>query len=229
MIVHRVSQGAPEWQALRVGIPTASEFDKILTPSTRKLSKQADTYMYSKLAEWLLGQPVDMASSQFMQRGSELENEARAWYEFEYNTTVEQVGFVTRDDKRVGCSPDGLIDDDGLVEIKTLSPVNHVAALLGHADDYAMQIQGQLWIAERRYCKRVYYNPAIKPVVEHVDRDEELIGQLAVAVNQFLERLDEAKEKLLAMGCVPVTPITAAQRTADDAEFDALVAETLTT
>jgi hypothetical protein len=203
MIIHRCKQGTPEWTALRIGIPTASEFDRILTPKTRKPSSQADGYMHQKLAEWSLGEPTDAAASQYMTRGSELEAEGRAWYEFEYGVRVDQVGFITNDAGTIGASPDGLIGDEGLIEIKCLAAVNHVAALLGDADDYVLQVQGQLWISGRKWCDRCYYHPTIKPFVERVECDEECIGQLAAAVEAFNVRLDEAKKRLLAMKCQP--------------------------
>lgn len=202
MIRYDVLQGSPEWLAVRLGIPTASNFKRILTPDRLQLSKQASRYMHEKLVEWLFGRPVyDEFETAWMERGHAMEDEARAWYSMEFDATVETVGFFTSDDGRVGASPDGLVGDDGIIEIKTLSAVNHVAALLGDADDYRLQVQGQLWIAERKWCDRIYYNPELRPVVEHVERDEEIIEKIASAVTAFNERLDEAKAKLIAMGC----------------------------
>lgn len=226
MIVHRVEQGTPEWFALHIGRPSASGFDRILTPKTRKPSASAGRYAIELCAAWL-GETLDGASSRFMERGLQLEAEARSWYEFTQDVQVEQVGFITDDADRYGCSPDGLIGEDGVVEFKCLSPVEHVAALLGEADEYALQIAGQLWITGRSWCDRVYYHPTIRPVVQRVGRDEELIAILCGAVGDFCDRLDGMKAKLLALGCNPATPAATIDRAtldAEAAEFDALVA-----
>jgi hypothetical protein len=203
MIVHDVQQGSPEWLAVRCGIPTASQFDRILTAKTRKPSSQADKYAHELLTEWQLGEPMDAASSQFMQRGTVLESEAAGWYEFTTDIEPQAVGFVTNDAGTIGCSPDRLIGGDGLLEIKCLSAVNHVAALLGDADEYSLQIGGQLWLTKRDWCDRLYYHTTMKPIVQRVERDEELISQLSEAVEAFADRLAKMKQKLISMGCKP--------------------------
>jgi len=228
MILHHVAQGSPEWVKLRIGLPTASCFDRILTPKTRKLSASADKYALELCTEWLFGRPVHDVATAFMERGSELEAQARATYSFDYTSEVdevggkiEQIGFITDDTARYGCSPDALVGPYGLLEIKCLSAVNHVAALLGDADSYTLQIQGQLLVAERSWCDRMYFNPVLPSIVQRVERDEELIGQLADTLDSFCDRLTEMKNRLLALGCKPVDgAVPDAVPAAESAEFD---------
>jgi hypothetical protein len=222
MIRYDCVQGSPEWLDLHIGRPSASGMDKILTVKTRKPSAQAEKYAIELCAGWLLGQLPDAASSGFMARGLELEAEAVAYYEFTKDVTVDRIGFCTTDDGRVGCSPDFLVGDDGGGEIKCLSAVNHVGALLGAIDDaYVLQVQACLWVTGRTWWDRVWFNPAIQPLIIRVERDEETIGQLAENVEAFLARLDEMKAKLLALGCKPQaargpqTPLPAPQTVGD--------------
>ena len=183
MIRYDCVQGSPEWLALHIGRPTASGFDRILTAKTRKPSAQAEKYAVELCTGWLLGQLPDAAASTgWMARGLELEAQARAYYEWETDTTVEQVGFCTTDDGLIGCSPDFLVGDEGGGEIKCLSAVNHVSALLGATDDsYVLQVQGCLFVTGLKFWDRVWFNPAIKPLIIRVERDHETICHLAGA------------------------------------------------
>lgn len=191
-------QGSPEWKQARLGVVTASQFHRILTPKTRKPSTQAEKYMHELIAEWWTGEPQDDAASQFMQRGTELEAEAVSYYEFQ-RTATEPAGFLLRDDGKVGASPDRIVNADGAVEIKCLSAAHHVAALLGETDDsYLCQVQGQMWIGGFRWIDRVWYNPSLPSVILRVERDDEFIAQLSAAVDQFVARLDETKAELSA-------------------------------
>lgn len=214
MIVHNVIQGSPEWQALHIGRPTASEFHVLMTKGAIKgeVTRGVKTYLNKKLAEWLIGRPVDEYTSGFMARGKEMEPRARAWFDC-FGTTeaveTELVGFVTTDDGRAGCSPDFWIPKmkrGG--EIKTLGIVHHVGAYFAEADDFAPQVQGTLWIAEAELWYRVYFNPhpSLVPLCEPVPRDDEYIAVLSRQVDWCVELLNERKEKLLARGCKPTPP-----------------------
>lgn len=209
MIVHDLKQGSPEWIAARLGIPTASRFGEILTAKTRKPSSSAQKYMCGLIAERLIGSPVDNASSEFMLRGSAMESEAVAAYEFEHDCQTMLVGFVTDDLHRWGCSPDRLVGDEGLLEIKCPSAAVHVAALLGMRDEeHAAQAQGQLWITGRRWVDLLYYNPAMPTHRVRIERDEEHVGQIAAAVGAFCDTLEHAYETIIGAG--EVTTNTAA-------------------
>lgn len=197
MIIHDVEQGSPEWLALRAGIPTASRFDEILTP-TGKPSTQAEKYMLELLAEWLSGEPAETYQNDWMKRGTELEPEARNYYAFTTDAEIRQVGFITRDDGLVGASPDALVNDDGLSEIKCPAPHTHVAYLLGEklATKYIPQVQGQLWIAERDWCDWISYHPKMQPCIVRTHRDELFITSLRVALDAFVGRMLERREQL---------------------------------
>jgi hypothetical protein len=197
-------QGSPAWHRAKLGKPSASNFDRILTPSTRKPSTQQAGYMHALLAEWLTGVPHGAdTSSAFMERGRLLEPQARSWYEYEKGVTVRQVGLVQRDDGMVACSPDGLVGDDTGVEIKCPSAATHVRVLLDGLDDYWCQVQGSLWLTERAHWDLVSYSPDMPSVVARIERDEEFIAALAAEVDVFIAKLMQARERLLARGCTP--------------------------
>lgn len=203
MIALDVLQGSPEWHAARLGLPTASQFDRILTPKTRKLAAGADGYMHELLAEWLTGEAMGPESRLFIERGTGLEASAVAWYEFQKDIETDAVGVCLRDDGRVACSPDRLIADDGGLEIKCPSATVHVANMLTMGEKHYAQVQGGMWITGRSWWDLVSYHPEMPSAIVHVTRDDEFIGALAEAVDVFLCRLDEAKERLLAIGCRP--------------------------
>lgn len=203
MIIHDVQQGSEEWVALRLGMPTASQFHRIVTPKTGKPSSQADGYLRELLVEWALGVPADSTDSQWMQRGREQEDAAVAWYEFTSDLTVQRAGFVTDDSGLWGCSPDGLLSGGG-IEVKTLSAKNHIGALLGDTDDnYHAQVQGCMWITERACWDRIWFHHILPPVVVRIERDEAFIAKLAFCVPAFAQALEGAKDKLLNLGVKP--------------------------
>lgn len=194
---YNVEQYSDEYFRLRCGLPTASCFDKIITPKERKLSKSATKYAYRLLAERLLGKAdIDAAETEYMRRGTAMENEAALWYSVTRGVEVVNGGFVTTDDGRIGCSPDRLVGSDGLLEIKCLGAPGHVAAMFGDAESYELQVQAQLWICERAWADRLYYHPELTPIVERVLPDLELHADLDTALQQFNERLDEMEAQL---------------------------------
>lgn len=202
-------QGDPVWRANRLGIPTASQTDKILTPKTMKPSASQRGLLRTCCAEWLLGCPLESGSTAYMDRGRDMEDEAVRWYEFDRNFTVERVGFILRDDKMFGGSPDGLIGSDGGVEIKCLSAVEHVGAMLEEIDltEYRCQVQSYLWLCDRQWWDRVYYHPEWPTMVIRMERDDEFISTLAEHVDGFIEKLLDARKRLLAMGLTPKEPV----------------------
>jgi hypothetical protein len=201
MIRVDVQQGSPEWLRARLGIPTASRFDQIITPKTGKLSSSIDKLVHTLLAEQLLGVPMDGASSAFMERGEVLERKAVEFYEFERGVETEPGGFVLRNDRRVGCSPDRFVGPDGLLEIKCPSAAVHIGYLLDRDGiGYKPQVQGQLWLCEREWSDTLSYNPDLPPALVRQARDEDYITLLAAAVEQCLSYLDECKIKLQAHG-----------------------------
>jgi hypothetical protein len=195
MKIHSAKQGSAEWLKARSTIPTASCFDRILTPGKLEPSKSQGKYLAELLAAWWLGNPLDDMSSSFMQRGTELEPEAAAWYCFDKGVCIEECGLCLSDDERAGASPDRLVDDDGILEIKCPAPATHMDYMLHGFGDYTLQVQGQLWITGRKWCDKVSYHPTIPAVVLRVERDEKIIAAIAREVGAFCDRLDELKKQ----------------------------------
>ena len=201
MIVCKAQQGTDEWLQDRCGVPTASMFSNILT-ATGKASSSAKNYQYQLLADWLAGQPVDPFPANFwMIRGTELEPVARETYEFITDNSVSEIGFVLRDDRMVGCSPDGLVDDNGLIEIKCPKASTHVSYILGKKlpDTYKQQVHGQLWIMEREWCDFFSYHPDMPVFKIRVQRDEKYIKTLADEMDIFIDKLLCLRKKLRSL------------------------------
>ena len=200
MIVHDVVQGSKEWFDVRLGMPTASQFDRILTPSKLQYASGASTYINELLAEWMLGEPLDATMTDWMDRGTELEAEAIRYYEFRREVDVQRVGFCTNDAGTVGASPDGLIDPNIGLEIKNRAAKNHVGFLLGEDPVPKGQVQGGLWVCERDFWDVLSYNPKLPPVLLRVGRDEKYIKALSDAMDRFLDELEKGKELLTRLG-----------------------------
>jgi hypothetical protein len=204
MIRIDVPQGSPEWVTARLGIPTASNFHRIITSKTQMPSASANGYMNELLAELMLGVPMNDAETQWMQRGRELEPEAVSFYEFQTGCKTESVGLCLRDDRLVGCSPDRLIGADGGLEIKCPAAKTHIGYLLGSpTDDYVAQVQGAMYITGAKWWDLLSYNPEMPPALVRVERDSAFIDALDDYLGKFLAKLSIAKVRLSEMGCVP--------------------------
>lgn len=210
MIVHDVEQRSTEWFRLHAGVVTASAMGKVVT----KAKLQASTgmaYFARLVAERLLGVPLDtFDGTDFTSRGIEMEPEARAWYAAVTDADVEEVGFLTTDDGEVGCSPDGLVGADGMLELKVPGPQNAVIYALCPerlVADYRLQVQTALWISEREWIDLCSYNPRIKPVCVRVTPETEVFRALDEHVPAFVERVKEAVIRLQveAMGGDPMS------------------------
>ena len=203
MKIHDVQQGTEAWLRARAGIPTASQFDKIITPKTRKLSSQADKYAMQLLAERILGRPLeDTKSFYWAERGKQLEDEARLWYEGTRNVDTQPIGFVTNDAGTIGASPDRLVGDDGLLEIKCPAPHTHMGYLLGDpvSQDYHLQVTGQLWISERSWCDVCSYHPELPTAVIRVERNEKDIAMLAELIGEFALQVERLRAQYRERG-----------------------------
>lgn len=213
MILHDVVQGSEEWRRLRMGVPTASEFHRILTPGG-KPSASAESYLYELLGELLMSRPMETPTYSWMQRGNDLEEDASNWYELQRDTATKIVGFCTTDDGTIGASPDRLVGDDGLLEIKCPAPDTHVRYLLfpekGVEKAYKVQVMGQLYVTERAWCDVVSYHPELPSVIVRVERDEEYIAKLDAALHAFAEQLALAKTELQRRGLLPTNEEEAA-------------------
>lgn len=215
MIVHYVEQGSAEWLALRLGVPTASEFEKIITPATGKLSAASHAYAVRLVTERLLNRSLDDVSNlQWVERGKELEPAAVRLFEFQEGVKTKPVGFITTDDGMIGASPDRLVGDDGLLEIKCPAPHTHMGYLLdGFGTAYRPQVQGQLFVTGRQCCIRMSYHPEMPLVIERIERDEPYIAKLGEALAAFLDMRDEMLDRARSLGVftAPVRPMTPAE------------------
>jgi hypothetical protein len=190
-------QGTPEWFAARAGIPTASEFDTVLAKGKGGgESKTRRTYMLKLIGERLTREPMYSYSNDHMQRGKDMEAEARDLYQMIAELDCQQVGFLRRGE--AGCSPDSLVGNDGMLEIKTKLPHLQLDCILydEFPSEHRAQCQGQLWIAEREWVDFVSYWPGLPLFAKRVFRDEEYIKRLAEAVRVFNAEMEETIAKI---------------------------------
>jgi hypothetical protein len=185
-------QGSPEWFAARVGIPTASEFSTVMAKGKdggKSVTRR--TYMLKLAGEILTGEPMESYTNVHMERGREMEAEARSAYELMRDVDTLQVGFIVNGDK--GCSPDSLIGEDGGLEIKTALPHIQVERLLKGElpSEHKAQVQGNMWVTERKFWDFVSYCPRLPLLIVRVPRDDGYIATLAGAVKAFNEELAE--------------------------------------
>lgn len=203
MKVIHCEQGTAEWFRVRSGIPTASRFDKIVTAKTGKLSAQAIGYICELIAERATGVPVGVEAytTRAMQDGIDTEPEARNWYALETGDDVRQVGFCLSDDETMGCSPDGLVGDDGGLELKCPLPKTHVAYLLSGTlpDEYRAQVHGSLLVTGRRWWDFVSYCHGFPPLKLRVTPDA-FTELLAKAVHDFVSDYAAARLRFEQLG-----------------------------
>lgn len=194
MKIHTCTQGSPEWHALRLGIPTASDFGQLLTPEFKiRTGQMPDSYLHQKLCEKLLGfSPKGDFTSFEMGQGVILEGEARPYYEFTYDVKVETPGFCTTDSGRVGCSPDGLIGADSGLEIKCPRPERALRYLLDGdvPPEYRAQVHGCMYVTGRPRWVFMSYSRQFAPLVVTVERDPKINAAIEAALSLFLERFD---------------------------------------
>lgn len=185
-------QGTPEWFAARIGLPSASNFKKIIT-STGKASTSASTYMLDLLSELVTGAKTEGATNEWMQRGIELEYDAVGLYEMLYDVDTEESGFILHNSRRFGCSPDRLIGKDGGLEIKCPKPSTHMKYLLGGKcpTEYYPQVMGCMLVTDAKWWDFMSYHPEIKPLIVRVQRNDEYINKMRLQVFQFCDKLDE--------------------------------------
>lgn len=187
-------QGTQEWHLERLGRVTASRIsDVMMKPTTAGYQN----YRAQLVCERLTGQPTESFTSPAMQHGTETEPQARAFYEMAMGCEVVEVGFIQHPTLAMsGASPDGLVGDDSLVEIKCPQPATHIKTLTGAGIDrkYILQMQWQMACTERRHCDFVSFCPMLPPEMqmfcEAFHRDDALISEITDAVGQFLAEVD---------------------------------------
>lgn len=184
-------QGTEAWFRCRMGIPTASEFKTVVAiKKEAKDKKTRTTYMRKLVAEILRDEPMEAGyNNEHMERGNAQEDEARELYAFMTGLEPRKVGFVRRGN--AGCSPDSLVGDDGGLEIKCA--LSHVQLERLQDDvlppEFRHQVQGGLWVTERKWWDFVSYCPKMRLFRIRVSRDEEEIAAIEAAVNQFVSEM----------------------------------------
>ena len=194
------TQGSQEWLQARLGVAAASNFSKIIT-STGVESKTLESYALELATQKMLVEPEEGYKNSSMQRGNDLEPLAREVYEQETLEPVQEVGLMLSDCGNYGYSSDGLVGDDGLIEIKCPQATTHFSYIMDNKlpTTYKAQVQGGLWVSGRQWADFVSYNPNFKEnklFIIRVERDEEFIAKLAVLVEKTIKLRDEFLTKI---------------------------------
>lgn len=201
-IAAELIQGTPEWYALRCGKITASCFGKLAGKgkSGGGWTQTATTYMTEVMAERITGIPQDEISSKYLDHGNQHEPTARQLYQWHLSIRQElkQVGFISHPEHPFcGGSPDCLIGDDGVLEIKCPYNIHrHLANIEGDGTgdrDYIWQMQGNMWLTDRKWCDFVSFHPSVPESLRfHVvryERDEDIIEEISEKVPRALEHI----------------------------------------
>ena len=182
-------QGSDEWLSARIGLLTASEVKLIMTPTLKPAKNdKSRAHAYELLSQRIFGFEAERPETWDMLRGRDDEVYARVAYE-EHFAPVEEVGFVTSDALgfRMGYSPDGLVGDDGLIEIKSRLPKFQVQTILAHEvpDDYILQIQTGLLITGRKWLDFISYSGGLPMVTIRVFPDPTMQQAIITAATEF--------------------------------------------
>jgi len=192
MKVLNMDQRDDAWFAARRGIPTASNFSKIIT-SKGEPSKSRLEYIYKLAAARVSGKDEESFTSKSIEAGIAREDESRWVYAMHKGVVVDEVGFILSDDGRYGASPDGLVGTNGLVELKNPLGKTAVEYLLKNRVPpiYFQQVQGQMFVAEREWSDFVCYYPGLPMLVVRVYADEEFFEALEKELTKFCDELDQ--------------------------------------
>lgn len=201
-----MEQRSPEWYEARAGQVTASRVADIVAKTKTGYSTSRANYMAELICERLTGTQGDSYVSPAMLWGIETEPKARAAYEGTVGALVIETGFVPHNSiLMAGASPDGLIGDDGLVEIKCPITATHIDTLLGQSvpGRYVTQMQWQMACTGRKWCDFVSYDPRMPEkmqlFIKRIDRDNAAIAELEREVVNFINELEskitQLKEK----------------------------------
>lgn len=196
-------QGSEEWFNERLGRATASRIADIVARTKTGYSTSRENYCTELALERLTSTRQESFSNGAMQWGTDTEPLARAAYEAHTGAMVEEVGMVPHPSILMsGASPDGLIDRDGLIEIKCPNSATHAKTLLGGKPDgkYITQMQWQMACTGRKWCDFVSFDPRfpahLQLFVLRVDRDDKAIKELEAEVSTFLDEVTEMVKKL---------------------------------
>lgn len=202
-----VEQGSLAWHSARLGVITSSRIKDIMKKGkSGQPSASRKNYMFELLLERLTGEQAEHYTSPEMQRGIEQEQFAADAYELQTFNIVEKCGFFLDDSGlKSGSSPDRLVGDDGLVEIKNPNTANHIETILTGEikDDYIYQMQDQLRITGRLWCDYVSYDSRcpinLRLYIKRIERDEKMIEEIRQEVEAFLKELDVLELKVRSL------------------------------
>jgi hypothetical protein len=198
LILENIIQNTPEWRAEKLGKPSASRFNEILT-ATGAVSKQRDGYLYDLAAQVISGIYPESFTSPAMEEGVRREDESRKLYEMIRGVTVKQVGIIYKDEKKKFlCSPDGIVDNEYGLELKNVLPRTQVKYLLAgqFPAEYHFQIQGSLFITGFKRWDFLTYSPGLPPFIIECRRDERFISALAYELDAFTNELQTMIKRL---------------------------------
>ena len=198
-----IEQGTDEWFAIRCGKVTASRVADVIATTKSGYSASRANYEAQLICEILTGKPAESFTNAAMQWGTETEPLARAQYELKTGNMVNQIGFVVHPMiEQAGASPDGLIGEDGCIEIKCPNTSTHLDTLLSQKvpSKYITQMTWQMVCAGRKWCDFVSYDPRLPEnlqiFIERIELDEDYAKKLQNEVVMFLVEVNEKVEKL---------------------------------
>jgi hypothetical protein len=200
-----MDQGTEEWFAARLGKVTASRVADVIAKTKSGYSTSRANYMAELVCERLTGKKGDSYSNSAMVWGTNTEPLARAAYEARTGFLVEEVGFVSHPSiDQSGCSPDGFVEAEGLIEIKCPMSNQHIESLLAKEapSKYVPQMQWQMACTDRKWCDFVSFDPRLPEnmqlLIVRVMRDQGMIVELEREVEKFLFELDQKVTRLKA-------------------------------
>lgn len=198
-----MEQGTPEWLAARLGRATASRVADICAKTKSGPSASRGNYLLELVTERLTGEPTPFFVNSAMQWGTENEPFAREAYEVTHDCFVEEVGFIAHPSiAMAGASPDGLVGEHGLVEIKSPNSLTHVATLRANEvpAKYLPQIYFQMACTGRAWCDFVSYDPRLPTncqlFVKRVERDHVRLAEIENEVEAFLAEVAATEAEL---------------------------------
>lgn len=195
MVIHRMEQGSEEWKTIRKGLMTASNAQAISANG-----KGLVTYITDLVAEKYSKGIAEGFKNTYMEYGTELEPVARSMYELQQSVKVEQIGFVEVDEY-TGCSPDGFVGDDGMIEIKCHQDKKHFRLIVNGIDEidsgYVWQVQMNLMLTGRKWCDLICYNPNYEQelVIFRIEPDQEAFAQLRAGIEKGKALIQELDSK----------------------------------
>ncbi|WP_063657925.1 lambda exonuclease family protein [Candidatus Arsenophonus triatominarum] len=196
-----MKQKTDEWFQARLGKVTASNLHKVLSKGRGTTQRN---YLMQLVCETLTGRREEIKTNQAIERGIALEPQARArYYLNEFDVTVTEVGFIPHPSIALfGASPDGLVNDDGLIEIKCPNTTTHIETIVTGKPkyEYLLQMHGQMMCTGRNWCDFVSYDDRLPPNLAYykirIIKDDNLVNEIEQAVQAFIEKLKSEINKI---------------------------------